>query len=464
MKNLYLKNIAKAVDGKLFLKDNNEEATRKEAVSVVIDSRLAQKDGIFIATKGERVDGHSFIPDVFDIGVLGVICEKEPEAKNGNYILVEDSFIALKKLAKYYKDQLCTKTVGIIGSVGKTSTKEMTASVLAQKYKVLKTEGNLNNEVGVPLTVLRIRDDHEAAVIEMGISDFGEMSRLGEIVRPDCVIMTNIGPCHLESLKDLDGVLKAKTEVFDHMKEGGIAILNGDDEKLSSINLVNGIEPVFYGRSDKNDIYAEEIDDHFLEGIDIKIGSLIGEMYAHVPLPGIHMVDNALAAAACGIVFGLDRDEITAGIKNVRGIKGRSNPIAAKDYLVVDDCYNANPRSMKAALDLLSKTEKRKVAILGDMFELGEDSDRLHGEIGEYAIDKKIDLLITAGKSSLKMYEAGSLRKDKNGADTEIRYYTDSDELKKALETEDILKKGDVILVKASHGMHFENIVNTLTE
>ncbi|MCR4922586.1 MAG: UDP-N-acetylmuramoyl-tripeptide--D-alanyl-D-alanine ligase [Lachnospiraceae bacterium] len=478
MKNLTLENISRAVEGKLYTREGiDDEELLKEASSLVIDSRKAEAGGIFIATKGERVDGHSFIPQVIDKGVLGVICERKPENVNGNIILVKDSLKALRDLAKYYKEQLKAKTIGIIGSVGKTSTKEMVASVMSEAFKVTKTQGNFNNAIGVPLTIFSMTEETELAVIEMGISDFGEMSVLGDMVKPDYVVMTNIGPCHLEQLKDLDGVLKAKTEVFDFIKEGGRAILNGDDEKLKSIKSAAGREPVFYGRSDKNSIYAKSIRDEFFEGIDVEVGfnrgafnpdkkeedSLRESFNIHIPLPGLHMVDNALAAIACGLEFSMDIEAIKRGIEKVEGTKGRSNPIYTGKYLLVDDCYNANPKSMKAALDLLSKSEKRKAAILGDMFELGENSAAMHADIGKYAVNSGVKLLLIAGENSLDMYKEALKAKEACKREVYIRYFEDTDKLINALSQDDLIKQDDVVLVKASHGMHFESVVDKLS-
>ena len=324
MKAMTLKNIAAACEGELILK--NESDAEKEAVSVCIDSRKAESGGIFVATRGEKTDGHKYIGDCFNKGVLAVICEEKPN-NDGNYILVKDSFIAIKKLAKFYKSQLNIKTVGIIGSVGKTSTKELVASVLKEKFRVCKTEGNFNNEVGVPLTIFSIGAEHEVAVIEMGISDFGEMDRLGDMVKPDVCVMTNIGPCHLEFLGDLDGVLKAKTEVFNHMTGNGIAVLNGDDNKLSTIKDVNGKRPYFYGRKDTNQVYSSNVCSRSFDGTEVIIHTPEGDFSTVIPIPGEHMVDNALAATAVGLFYGLSLDEIKAGIESAKTLAGRNNVI-----------------------------------------------------------------------------------------------------------------------------------------
>ena len=463
MKNMTLENIVKACHGQLFIPEgyNTEEAKQTEASSVCIDSRIVTENGIFIATVGARVDGHTFIEQVWEKGVLAVICEKEPENKKGIYILVKDSFTALKEVATFYMAQLNIPAVGIIGSMGKTSTKELVSSVLAIKYNVYKTSGNFNNEVGVPLTILGIPNDAEIAVIEMGINHFGEMDRLGAIVKPDSVVMTNIGPCHLEFLGDLDGVLKAKSEVFAHMQTGnGRAILNGDDAKLTGINEVNGKAPLFFGRDEKCDVYATNIVSHGIEGTEARIN--YGKEYIDVmiPLPGVHMVNNSLAATAVGLTYGMTLDEIKEGIESAKGVSGRCNLIKTDKYLVVDDCYNANPNSMKAAIDLLTNANSRKVAILGDMFEMGDKSKELHESVGEYVAKNKIDLIITAGEDSKYMYDAAV----SNNINSDIRYYKNTEELIKELSKGELLNIGDSILIKASHGMEYSKIVKLLTE
>lgn len=279
MKNMTLKNIAQAVGGTLHteMMPAGISADHTEAQCVVHDSRHAVRGGIFIATRGEQVDGHSFISEVFAAGAIGVICEEAPAQPEGAYIVVENSFQALKDLAEYYRSQLEIKVVGITGSVGKTSTKEFVASVLSQKYHVLKTEKNYNNEVGLPLTVLQIREDCEVAVLEMGISDFGEMHRLSKIAKPDVCLITNIGQCHLENLGTRDGILKAKTEIFDFMQEGGQICLNGDDDKLVTIREVQGSVPVFFGGGSNNAVYADNYENRGLIGSRARIHMKISQ-------------------------------------------------------------------------------------------------------------------------------------------------------------------------------------------
>lgn len=454
MKNMTLPAIAKAVEGELHIGKGD---TTKEAACVVVDSRLIKENGIFVATKGEKVDGHSFIDQVFEKGALGVICEKAPDNEDYSYILVKDSFEALKKAAKYYRSQLNVKVIGIIGSVGKTSTKEIVASVLSEKYNVLKTQGNFNNEVGVPLTLCRITDEHEVAVVEMGISDFGEMSRLADIAGCDAVVMTNIGPCHLENLGDLDGVLKAKTEVFNYLKPGSDVFLNKEDEKLSGdLDNADKLNIIYYGIG--SDYYASQIDNHGLLGSSFKLHAGDEIIDANINLPGIHMVRNALAAAAVAKSLMLTKDEIRNGIEKARAVEGRSNIIKTDKYVLIDDCYNANPKSMKSAVDMTAYALGRKVAILGDMFELGENEKELHAQVGSYAIEHGIDLLICVGNLSKNMYDA-AINKNGNAV-----YFEKKEDLLDILKdtSKSFLKKDDTVLIKASHGMGFGEIVELL--
>ena len=340
MKNMTLTNIARACNGRLLYPAENsrKEIEHAEAAGVVIDSRKAGENFIFVATKGERVDGHRFIPDVFAKGALGVVCEKEPESLPGPCIVVEDSFEALKQIGEFYRQQLPVKVVGITGSVGKTSTKEFVAAVLSMKYKVHKTLGNYNNEVGVPLTVLSMPEDTEVAVLEMGINHFGEMHNLSRIARPDICIMTNIGQCHLEFLGSREGILKAKSEMFVFMKEDGSVCINGDDDMLASIKEVKGKKPVTFGLSEQCRVYATDIKGKGLFGSEAVIHGN-GESFAvQIPLPGEHMVYNALAAAAAGQLLGLTPEEIRDGIAAVESVSGRSHIVKLPDKVLIDDC------------------------------------------------------------------------------------------------------------------------------
>lgn len=453
MKNLTLNNIANAVNGKLV---NGEKFKDIEIAGAVIDSRTVEKDYMFIAVKGQKVDGHDFVEQVFDKGALCVMSEKELDIEKP-YIIVESTLIALKLLAKYYRQQLEIKVVGISGSVGKTSTKEFIATVLAEKYNVYKTKGNFNNEIGLPLTVLGIRDEHEIAVLEMGISDFGEMSRLADIARPDICVITNIGICHLENLKDRDGVLKAKTEMFDFGADGFVTVLNGDDDKLSTIKEVAGKKPYFTGVDGIFDCYANNIDDLGILGTKCNINIDNNTFDVYIKIPGVHMVRNALTAAMVSRILGLNDMMIKNGIEKVVDAAGRVN-IIHKEYTIIDDCYNANPVSMKASLDLLSKTQGRRIAVIGDMYELGEKENEYHNEIGRYAADKNIDCIFVTGKFKDEVVKG--IKSSLNFENLLLFVFDNNDDL--IYNIKQFVKDEDVILVKASHSMHFEKIVESL--
>ena len=466
MKHLTPRNIALACNGKLIMGPKAKETDLDKEVSCgVLDSRKIEQDGLFFASEGAQVDAHKFIGQVYDKGALAVVCEKDAakvyeqhgveESAWGIYILVENTFQALKDVAAFYRERIDIPVVGITGSVGKTSTKEFIASVLAQKFDVLKTEGNFNNEVGLPLTLLRIRENHQVAVVEMGISDFGEMHRLSRMAKPNICVLTNIGQCHLENLGTRDGILKAKTEIFDFMAEDGYVCAYGEDDKLATLTQVKGRDVTFFGTSSEFPVYADQIENKGLFGSEA-ILHVMGQMTdVQIPLPGRHMVINATAAAAVANLLGLDMEEITQGIESVQAVGGRSNIIAKKDYTVIDDCYNANPVSMCAAIDLLKMAEGRKVAVLGDMFELGTDSDKMHASVGAYAVANLVDVLICVGENSKHMYEAAVAAKT---AGQQVCYFATRDEMLGELAK--LLQKDDTILVKASHGMGFDKVIS----
>ncbi len=453
MKNLTLKNLALACNGTYV---GTKEMEDKEVTCIFTDSRKAEAGGLFVPIKGARVDAHDFIEQVMEKGVLATLSEKDLGEKPFPYILVESSLTAVKEIAEFYLKQLQIPVVGITGSVGKTSTKEVIASVLAQKYNTLKTQGNFNNELGLPLTIFRLRDEHEMAVLEMGISDFGEMHRLAKIARPNTCVITNIGLCHLEFLKSRDGILKAKTEIFDYLQPDGHIILNGDDDKLVTVQEAKGIKPVFFGVENHQGIWADEIKPEGLKGISCRIHAGEESFSVLIPVPGKHSVYNALAATAVGLTYGLTIEEIKKGIESLQSVSGRFHIIEASNYTVIDDCYNANPISMKASLDVLTDALGRKVAILGDMGELGADERKMHREVGKHAAEKEIDVLLCVGELSKDMAEAAGEVNSK----TQVRHFVNKEALMKELPQ--ILEKGDTVLVKASHFMEFGEIVEKL--
>jgi len=459
MKGMSIQAVAKACNGIVYngngdVVEASAACLQQELNGVELDSRKLKEGYLFIATKGERVDGHTFIPQAFEKGCFAVVCEKLPENVAGPCIVVEDSFKALQDIAAYYREQLSVKVVGITGSVGKTSTKEAIASVLSQKYHVLKTEGNFNNEVGLPLTVLKIREEHEVAVLEMGINHFGEMHRLSRIAKPDVCVITNIGQCHLEFLIDRDGILRAKSEIFDFMNPEGVVCLNGDDDKLVTVKNVHGKRPVFFGKGDVCDIQAVNVENMGLSGskAEVRENNGLTEPYViRLYVPGEHMVSNALAAIAVGRALGLSEEEMVNGIAGTGSVDGRSNIIRDNKLTIIDDCYNANPVSMKAAIDLLENASTRRVALLGDMFELGEMEKQLHRNVGEFLVSQNIETVICVGELSREIYEGA-----KTGR-AECFWYGDKKELTDNIHQ--LIKEGDTVLIKASHGMGFAELV-----
>lgn len=455
MKNLTLENLTQVCRGEYF---GAADLRDREVTSITTDSRKVEEGCLFIPIAGERVDAHKFIPDVMKKGALVTLSEKELENADFSYIRVESTLQAMKDIAEFYLEQLQIPVVGITGSVGKTSTKEVIASVLKEKYRTLKTAGNFNNEIGLPLTVFRLREEDEIAVLEMGISYFGEMTRLAKIAKPDTCVITNIGTCHLENLGDRDGVLKAKTEIFQFVKPNGKIILNGDDDKLSTVKEYHGIRPVFFGLDKKHPVYADEIVSHGLKGVSCRIHLYEDTFSVMVPMPGIHMVYNALAAATVGRNYGLSNEVIKRGIESLEAISGRFKMIETEKFLIVDDCYNANPMSMKASLDVLQDGSGRRVAILGDMGELGEREIALHEEVGAHAAGCRIDVCICVGTLSRHIAE-----KAKEGSPSlKVIYEPDRDSLLANLDS--YVNDGDTILVKASHFMEFEKVVEALQE
>ena len=456
MKNLTPEFLAESCGGTL---RNAEGIKGREITSITTDSREIKPGGLFAAICGERVDGHSFIPQVMEKGAMLVLTEKEEAAEGFPYILVGNTEAALGAIAHAYLDVLGLTVVSVSGSVGKTSTKEMIASVLSQKYKTKKTPGNLNNALGLPLTIFTLEEGDEAAVLEMGINHFGEMDVLGRIAPPDIAVITTIGACHLEFLGDLDGVFRAKTEIFAHVKDGGRVVLNGDDPRLGTVTEVKGKKPVFYGLSPEHEVYADHIEPIGMEAVRCVLHFGEESIPVRIPYPGNHMVQNAAAAAAVGRELGLLPVQIKRGIESLVLPAGRLHTMREEGGTLIDDFYNANPMSMKASLSVLAKAEGRKVAILGNMGELGEDTPAFHREVGAYAAELPLDVLITVGDAAeLIAEEAGN-----NGTIMTVSFKTMEDLLADdAAPLFAEIKKGDTILLKASHSMEFGQIQDVL--
>lgn len=455
MKNLTLENITKACRGTYH---GDPSKLEKEVSNVVIDSRKVEKDFLFVAIDGEKVNAHKFIPDTIEKGALCVVSHEDLGDTDFPYILVESTGQALLDIAKLYRDSFDLKVVGITGSAGKTSTKEMIASVLSQKYNVHKTLGNFNNEWGLPITIFGMNESHEVAVLEMGVNHFGEMRRLSSVASPDICIITNIGVAHLEFFKTREGILQEKSQMIQDMKNGGTIILNGDDDLLSKMGPVKGVDPMFFGISEECEFYASDLKSAGLRGTECTLHLPSGESFrCLVPLPGIHMVSNALAGAAVGYSLGLTPEQIKQGIENLPSIPGRNNIISTDKLIILDDSYNANPISMEAAIDVLTMAIGRKVAILGDMGELGDDERQLHFIIGSYAAGQGIDLVCGIGELAKDIVDGV-----KNDSAAEALWFKTKEDFLTAMK--DIIKDGDNVLVKASHGMNFSELVDALKE
>jgi len=450
MSRLTPKIIAEVTGGKYIGPD---ELFDVSVTGAVRDNRDVKEGNLFICISGARVDGHDYANAAFEAGAACCLTEKViPDAK-GPYVIVKSTLEAIQVLGGYYRSLFNIPIIGITGSVGKTTAKEIIASVLGEKFCVLRTEMNLNNELGVPLTLLSLEDKHEAAVIEMGISDFGHMSKLAIMVRPDIFVMTKIGYAHIEELGDLQGVLRAKTEAFAYMKPTGIAVLNGDDE------LLLGYDPkmrkLTFGLEEHNDVYAENIHSETVDNIDLDIVSETGRFPIQIPAYGSHIAALAPAAVIVARLLGLSDEEISRGFQLYAPVEGRSRITRTESITLIDDCYNANPNSVKAALTSISPLPGRHVAILGDMLGLGEHSEQMHHEVGAFAAQKNIDLLLCHGEKARLMYE-GYI--SENGA--EAYFYPTMEEFEDGISK--MIKKGDAILVKASRGMHFDKLLPTI--
>lgn len=447
MKSIAVREAVKAVSG---IYHGPEELQDRLIRGIAIDNRKTEKDWLFVPIKGDRFDGHSFIDGAFEAGALVTLSEKRTDHP---YIEVKDTAAAFRDIAEYYKSLFDIKTVGITGSVGKTTTKEMIASVLSQSFNTIYTQGNLNNQTGVPLTVLGIEETHEAAVIEMGTNHFGEIAAVAKVARPDVCVLTNIGEAHLEFLGSKEGILKAKTEMLDYMKEGGKVVINGDDPYLRTLKEKRS-DTVSFGFNEDNDIYVSDIDERGLEGIAFTAVTASGELKALVRVPGRHMVLNAMAAAAVGLIYGMNLDSIAKGIDAYEPLSGRFSIKKGNGLTVIDDVYNASPTAMKSSIDALSLAQGRKVCILGDMLELGDSSRVKHLSVGRYASDKDIDLIIAVGRQAEAIAEGSS----ENGSET--AYFEDQESLIEKIGY--LIKEGDTVLVKASRGMHLEKTVERL--
>lgn len=424
--------------------------------NVCIDTRRIQKDNIYVAIKGEKFDGNNFAYDALKAGasvaIVSEVLFNVNELSNKTFIKVADTEKALLDLAHFYRNKLGLKVIGVTGSCGKTSTKDLIAAFLSDKYKVFKTKGNFNNQIGLPLMVLELDSSIDVAVLEMGMSDLGEIDVLAKCARPDIAVITNIGLSHIENLKTQDNILKAKSEIFNYFTEENTLIINAEDDNLIKIKD-KCFEILKVGYNHEYDTYAfniilEEDKTIFTAKDEVEEGIFT------IPMPGKHNVLNSMLAISVARKLNVSFKEMQNGICNLQATSMRLQVLKTDEITVINDCYNASPDSMKSSMDVLSAYKKgRKVAILGTMNELGEKSYDLHEEVGAYA-SNKVDLLVAIGQFKDAF---------KNGFNQEnIVTFSTKEEFIEHIET--VIKKDDVVLIKASRGMKFEEIVNTLVK
>ena len=415
------------------------------------DSRQMTNGGMYIPLKGERFDGHNFIESAFQTGAQAIISEKNVNYEDKIVIKVKDTHQALKDMASYLRNHRPVKVVGVTGSVGKTSTRDMVYSVVKQKYKTLKTEGNYNNEIGLPLTILRYHDE-EVLVLEMGMNHLQEMSRLSMIARPDIACITNVGTAHIGELGSRENILKAKLEIINGMKEGSTLIINQDNDMLQTVELPH-LNVVRVGKGKEASIQASHI---VLEETksSFEVEYQGKKEIIEVPVQGEHNISNALIAIAVGIELNISLEDIKKGIQEFKLTKNRMDILEKNHKTVIYGTYNASVDSMKSSIDVLANYKKRKVAILADMLELGDYSQQLHEEVGSYVASKGIDILVCVGKEAKYIYQkARESMKD-------VYYFESNQEVIARLD--ELLKEDDVILVKGSHSMNLKEVVEKI--
>ena len=449
-----IREIEKAVHGVWW----NPREGAEEVASVTTDSRSVPSGSLFVPIVGEKFDGHRFIGAALDSGAAGVLCAKLPEDLRPDkfYIKVADTRLALKDLARHYREKFAIPVVQITGSVGKTTTKDMIAAVLAQKYRVLKTAENFNNDIGVPLTLLRLDHSHQAAVIETGMNHFGEIQYLGEMVRPDIAVISNIGDAHIEFLGSREGILKAKAEILENLRPGGTVILNGDDALLNT--LTPPFETLRCGQGENCAYRVTEIADHGVDGITCCLTTPREEYHLTIPAPGEHMVYSASMAAAIGEKLGLTAAEIARGVACYAPTGSRMRVLRlAEERTVLDDCYNANPQSVTAALEILAKTDcAQRVAVLGDMGELGELTAQAHYNMGALAVMLGIDLVIAIGTHAARIAEGVEC------SGGQVQHFATKEEALPTIRAQ--LTPQTAMLIKASHAMRFGQLVEALEQ
>ena len=439
-----------AVGGKLLSGDSAAVVT-----GVTTDSRAASDGQLFIPLTGERLDGHAYIDGALSAGAAGCLTARVPETMQPGkfYIQVADTRLALKALAAWYRSRFTLPVVQITGSAGKTTTKEMVAAVLSRRYDTLKTQANFNNDIGTPLTLLGLAPQHQAAVIETGMNHFGEIRYLGEMVRPDIAVITNVGDAHIENLGNTrQGILQAKCEIFENLAPDGIAVLNGDDPLLDTVTLPQTI--LRCGRGEGCSVRVTDVDDRGIEGIACTVTTAKASYRLMTASPGGFMIYPMAMAAAIGEALGLTGEEIAAGVAAYVPTGSRMHIIRLPEgRLLIDDCYNANPQAMTEALRLLAVTQtRRRAAVLGDMGELGELTVSAHRAIGALTGELHLDSVIAIGEKA----------RDIASAAPNAQWFPSVEDALPAVRA--AFTGGTAMLVKASHAMHFENIVKELEQ
>lgn len=440
---------------------------------VMTDSRIAGSGELFVPIVGDRFDGHDFAEQASASGAKAMLWQKDKEIPamlaELPFLLVDDTLSALQRLASAYRGELMARVVGITGSNGKTTTKDMTAALLGVQYRVLKTEGNLNNHIGLPLTLLKMDEDTEVAVLEMGMSGFGEIELLTKIAQPDVAIITNIGDAHLLQLGSRAGIAKAKLEIALGLSEGGALLYNGDEpllaEGLAAMKLPEGVQLRTFGLQEQcewsaNDIGLTPVDSRFtalFKGEPTALGTL------KIPVPGRHNISNALAAIATARMFGVQPEDIAKGFETLKLTGMRIEPSRAYNGAVIlNDAYNANPTAVRAAIDLVAGLTGfgRRWIVLGDMLELGPDEASLHAEMGDYLAGGKAEGVLTHGPLSVHTAEAAARSMADAAGQGLVRHFEDKEELARWLREK--LQPEDLVLVKGSRGMRMEQVVQAL--
>ncbi len=458
MEALTLRQLLEAVNGTLLGDFDDLDA---QAVQVSTDSRNITPGCLFIPLEGERFDGHSFINSALEAGAAGCLTARERESylPGRFYIKVRSTQRALWELARYYKKLFPIPFIAVTGSVGKTTTKDMTAAVLGARFRVHKTEGNFNNDIGVPLTLLRLEAQHEVCVVELGMDHAGEIDNLARLVEPDMALITNIGDAHIENLGSRENIFKAKCEIFPHLKRDGLAILNGDDPLLAALEGTLAQRTVFVGEGEGLDYTARDLSSDGAGHLFCRVKTPRSQFEANIPALGSHMIYPTLMAAATAEALGMAPDEIVRGIGAFLPTKMRMNIVRCKgDIVILNDAYNANPQSMRAAAAVLGDAQgRRKVAVVGDMKELGPGSEQFHRAVGGYFAQAGTDRLIAVGDLARFMAEGA-----RDAGLGQADWFPTLDAARNALSRE--VRAGVTILVKASRSMAFEKIVDYLLE